>query len=302
MSLELYCRKRVVVLGTGASAFEAARAMAHNRVGAVLVGSRARPVGIVTDRDLTLRCIGRGLDPRSVELGEVMTPEPLSVDVTESVRRAVAVMQRHRVRRLVVLARGRLVGLVSLDDLVTSGDVELDQVRDVLGAQVEELASSSVDLPAHEHPRHRRREARRRESMRRFLDRLMALTGLYDAHQALAAFEVVASGIAQRLTPGEAEDFAAQLPRDFRGYLAGRAGGPDRGVSRRSIETALALRLDIDAPRAAELASAMGRAISELVSPGEVRDMRGQLPRSMRGLLSPRSADARSGPGGTERA
>ncbi|MBK7857969.1 MAG: DUF2267 domain-containing protein [Archangiaceae bacterium] len=295
MSLRAYCSDRVVVLAPDATVFEAARAMAHQRVGAVLVGRRKRLMGIATDRDLTSRCLARGLDPRRVALADVMTPEPLTVDVGRGAADAVALMQTWRVRRLVVLDKKGIAGLVTLDDLVLSSDVELDQVRAVVSAQVAAAApgrAAGAALAVDPQRSNRRREARRQQTMRRFAGRVMAITGLADAQQALAAFEVVASGLAQRLTPREAEDFAAQLPRDFRRYLTARAGGPDRGVSRRSIETAIALRLDVSAARAAELASAVGSAITELVSPGEIADMVGQLPRSMRGLLEPRGGPA----------
>ena len=289
MSLKSYCHDRVVVLAPEATVLEAARAMEHNRVGAVLVGRRKRLMGIATDRDLALRCVARGLKPERAALAEVMTPQPLTVDIDDSVEHAAKQMQRRHVRRLVVLDKKRIAGMITLDDLIMSHNVDVEHVRDIVFAQ---LADPAPRAPTDPQLSKRRSQARRAQTMRRFVTRLMEITGLGDAQQALAAFEVVASGLAQRLTPREAEDFAAQLPRDFRRYLAGRAGGPDRGVSRESIETALALRLDIDGARAAELASAVGSAIRELVSPGEVQDMVNQLPRSLRGLLQPRRSSA----------
>jgi len=267
--------------------------MVHNRVGAVVISRRGRPLGIVTDRDLALRCVAKNLPPAEVEVAELMSPDPLCVDIDQTEDQAAALMHALHVRRLVVLDQGRVAGIVTLDDLVLSRAVDPERVRDVVFAQ---LADEAPGKPAgFTHPRgrvrdpavwQRRREARRQQTLRRFSRRLMALTGLGDAEQALVAFEVVASALAHRLTPREAQHFAAQLPKDLRAYVTGLARGPDRGVTRESIEAALAIRLDIGSERARELATSIGGAIAELVSPGEIEDMRAQLPRSLRSLLT----------------
>jgi CBS domain-containing protein len=73
MSLKWYQRPRLVALNTGTPVLEAARAIENNNIGAVVVQDKGAVVGIVTDRDLTVRVVGRGPDPKTPPLADVMT-------------------------------------------------------------------------------------------------------------------------------------------------------------------------------------------------------------------------------------
>jgi CBS domain-containing protein/uncharacterized protein (DUF2267 family) len=293
MNLEKYCRDRMVVLNARASAYDAACAMKNNHVGAIPVHARGELVGILTDRDLALKVVARDLPPRDVEVGMVMTPDPVTIEVTDTEDDAAELMRAMHVRRLIVLDEGRLAGIVTLDDLILSGAANREQVRSVILEQLSEQAPAkpeglvrparlrryAEDLPQ------RRSHSRRQQTLAQFAARLMAHTGLADRDQALAAFQVVAAGIARRLMPAEAKDFAAQLPYDIREFLLDLPRGPDRRVTRQSIQEDMARRLDVDLERAAELVSRVGAAMGELISAGELDDVVSQLPRSLRPLL-----------------
>jgi CBS domain-containing protein len=73
MTLHWHRRPRFVVLNPDSFVLEAARAIEQNRVGAVVVQDSGRVVGIVTDRDLAVRALGRALDPSATEIADVMT-------------------------------------------------------------------------------------------------------------------------------------------------------------------------------------------------------------------------------------
>src|SRR5262249_17329685 len=118
MSLEKYRRHRLVVLHPNESAYGAARAMEANHVGVVLIEEKGVLRGIATDRDLALRVIGRGLDAPRTPLVAVMTPGPSTLPVTEGEHAAAELMRIRRVRRVPILEGERLVGLVTLDDLM----------------------------------------------------------------------------------------------------------------------------------------------------------------------------------------
>jgi CBS domain-containing protein len=93
--------------------------MATQGVGSVIVVRDRRPIGIVTDRDLAVRVLRAGLDAESTPVQEVMTTPVHVVRDVADLAEAAAAMRAARVRRLVVVdAEGRLVGIVSLDDLV----------------------------------------------------------------------------------------------------------------------------------------------------------------------------------------
>src|SRR5438094_6512110 len=103
---------------------EAARTMGDLDVGPVPVCDQDRLAGMITDRDITVRAVAEGKDPRTTKVREVMTGEIIYAFEDQDVQEAARTMQERQVRRLVVLNRDkRLVGIVSLGDLaVESGD------------------------------------------------------------------------------------------------------------------------------------------------------------------------------------
>jgi uncharacterized protein (DUF2267 family) len=117
--------------------------------------------------------------------------------------------------------------------------------------------------------------------------RLVAdLTDLEDFDQAMTALEIVAGGLAARITPQEASDLLAQLPSEVRDrILDGLIPGPDTSLTRETIESELVRRLPIDAARASELIVQIGVALEHLVSPGEINQVRAQLSSDLRAIL-----------------
>jgi CBS domain-containing protein len=98
------------------TAFDLACTMNEHHIGAVIVVENSTPVGIVSERDFLIRVILRGLDPKSVKAGEVMTRDLVVVSPQTPIHEAMAVMTQQRCRHLPVLNEGRLVGLVSIGD------------------------------------------------------------------------------------------------------------------------------------------------------------------------------------------
>ena len=107
---------------------EAAQKMRDLDVGPLPVrGDDDRLVGILTDRDITVRAVAEGCDPRATTVKDVMTPDVVYCFKDQDVREAARLMQQYQVRRLVVLNQDeRIVGIVSLGDLaVETGDQKL---------------------------------------------------------------------------------------------------------------------------------------------------------------------------------
>lgn len=84
-------------------------------------------VGIITDRDITIRAVALGADPNKAQVGEFMTPTPITVDPDTNVEDAADIMADAQIRRLpVVDDSGNLVGIISLGDLaVDVGEAEM---------------------------------------------------------------------------------------------------------------------------------------------------------------------------------
>jgi CBS domain-containing protein len=107
---------------------EAARKMRELDVGPLPVcGDNDRLVGMLTDRDITVRAVAEGQDPKTARVQDILTPNILYVFEDQDVTEAARLMKENQIRRLVVLNRDkRLVGIVSLGDLaVDTGDEEL---------------------------------------------------------------------------------------------------------------------------------------------------------------------------------
>jgi CBS domain-containing protein len=103
---------------------EAALKMKELDIGPLPVCDRDRVVGMLTDRDITIRAVAEGRDPRSTRVRDVMTQNMVSCYEDEAVEEAARLMQERQIRRLLVLNRNkRLVGIVSLADLAAeTGD------------------------------------------------------------------------------------------------------------------------------------------------------------------------------------
>jgi len=106
---------------------EAAQRMKNLNVGSLPVCENDRLVGMITDRDITVRATAEALPPGLGQVKDVMTPDVVYCFEDHDVQEAARLMQENQIRRLVVLNRDkRLVGIVSLGDLaVETGDERL---------------------------------------------------------------------------------------------------------------------------------------------------------------------------------
>lgn len=112
----------VITVRPGASLVEAAQLMRARDIGDVLVADDWRVVGVLTDRDITVRAVAEGVDPLAVSAEAVCSPHPVVVGPDDSAAAAVRLMREHAVRRLPVVEDGRPVGIVSLGDLALARD------------------------------------------------------------------------------------------------------------------------------------------------------------------------------------
>lgn len=118
--------KNVEIVVPGAFLTEVAQKMQKRDCGCVLVAKEDRIVGIITDRDLALRCIAKSHDPTGTTAEKVMSPEILYCQDTDDVDAVTRNMGENKVRRLAVLdSNKRLVGIVTLGDLASHTNYKL---------------------------------------------------------------------------------------------------------------------------------------------------------------------------------
>lgn len=111
-----------VVMQTGQTATEAARRMRDDQIGCVLVSDGDRLRGIVTDRDLVVRCIAIGQDPRDTHLESLCSSELVTAGPTDEVDAVIGKMRQRAVRRIPVVQDGKPIGIVTLGDLCIARD------------------------------------------------------------------------------------------------------------------------------------------------------------------------------------
>lgn len=299
MSLEHYRRPRMIVLSQRSTAYEAARAMADNHVGAILVHENQRLAGIVTDRDLALEVVAGDLDGRSTQVRDVMSDEVATLDVGASVEDAVRTMREHACRRVPVTENGRPVGLVTLDDLLAEGTIDTATAGSIVKAQLEVAARFKPEGTLHPVEPARpelspgrarslaRRRARAESAHGRLLHAVERLSGLQQRDRAELALQIVLSSLCRRVTPQEARHLAAQLPSKLHPVLEASLDGPDKRITIETIKADLSRGLHLD-PDAAELVlMSICDAIADSVSAGEIEEFRGQLPLNMKDLFPP---------------
>ncbi len=109
---------KLVTVSPEESASVAARLLSRHNIGALPVCTKdGKLKGMLTDRDIVLRCVAAQEDPQRLKVSEIMTRKVYSVEAGESLESASNLMSREQIRRLPVQEGGKLVGMVSLGDM-----------------------------------------------------------------------------------------------------------------------------------------------------------------------------------------
>ena len=137
------CTREAYYVSSDAPLLEAVREMHRRHVGAVVVvgggaggAAAGRPVGIVTDRDVVRAEMTRHADVFSLTVGEAMTVNPLVLEESCSLAQGINRLRHRGVRRApVVDARGKLIGLISFDDVLPAVAESLTELAKLIGRQ-----------------------------------------------------------------------------------------------------------------------------------------------------------------------
>ena len=152
MSLQHILQRDVDTALASESAQAAAQRMRSRNVGMlVVVDAKLRPMGILTDRDLALSVVAEGRDPNQTQVLDVMTSEPVCLPEDKTTDDALTLMRKAGIRRLPVInARGLLVGVVSMDDVLKTVSEKLVCISEVLENSSPRRLAFSGEAPAPE--------------------------------------------------------------------------------------------------------------------------------------------------------
>lgn len=132
------CTKPAITASPDTTVREAAHRMLSRKIGAlVVVNASGTPVGVVTDRDITVHVVAQGRDPDKVRLSTLIRRKPTVIREDAGVLDATKLLSRRGVRRLPVVSRtGKLVGIISLDDLIMLLGSELGHIASTLASEL----------------------------------------------------------------------------------------------------------------------------------------------------------------------
>jgi CBS domain-containing protein len=123
----------VECVGENETLADAARKMRDLNVGALpICGEDNRLKGMLTDRDIAVKCVAEGGDPQTVKAGELGDGKPVTIGADDSVEEALRAMKEYKVRRLPVIDGHSLVGMVSQADIAKN--IDPSRVGDVVEA------------------------------------------------------------------------------------------------------------------------------------------------------------------------
>jgi CBS domain-containing protein len=140
----------VVTLGEDATSNKVANIMDENGLGCVIVtNKKGQPVGIITERDLVIRVLAKNLKPDAVKAEEIMTSPLVTIEPEATISEAARRMSRLNIRRLGVIYKGNLVGVVSSKDIlgVMPELIEIIQERTRIEDATEEETAETEGTP-----------------------------------------------------------------------------------------------------------------------------------------------------------
>ena len=138
-------RSKLVCLAPQTSVAAASRRMFERKVGAIMVTSGTRLLGIVTERDINFRVIALGRSPETTLLSDIMTRHPDTLTVDAPLSEALEMIQSYGYRHVPIEKDGAVVGVVSVTDLFM--EVKRDLESDI-HAREEFMFGSGYSIPA----------------------------------------------------------------------------------------------------------------------------------------------------------
>lgn len=137
----------VITIDEDSTVDKAARLMRDNNIGCVVVTTKdEKPVGMITERDLVIRVIAENIQPNKITAGEIMSSPLRTIDADKTINEAARKMNRLNIRRLAVMYKGRLVGIISSKDILSVTPELIEIIQEKARITATEEAEESLPL------------------------------------------------------------------------------------------------------------------------------------------------------------
>jgi CBS domain-containing protein len=142
--VEIMTVKPVTITGE-ATAAEASKVMREKDIGSLVVVDRSSPTGIVTERDVVTKVAALDLQPSRVLVKDIMTSPVVAVHPHEEVAEAAKLMSQRKIRRLPVVEEGKLVGIVTENDIIRIWPTLIEVTREYARAGLESQFAKGIE-------------------------------------------------------------------------------------------------------------------------------------------------------------
>ena len=132
----------IISVSENATVKEAAELMNQHEIGCLVVVKDKKPVGIVTETDMVKRVILKPIDPEKTKVRKIMSRPLVVVSPQMNLEEASKIMRKRKIKKLPVIKKGRLVGLITMTDIVRSPEVMKMMIRAIKRNVIKEIVAS----------------------------------------------------------------------------------------------------------------------------------------------------------------
>jgi CBS domain-containing protein len=129
MKIEKLMTKNVITLSADASVYDAVKRLNKNKIGCLVVVDNSHIVGILTERDLLERVLEKCKNPKETKVSEIMTRHVITGKPDMELSDATKVMFKNKVKKLPIIEKNRLVGIVTLTDIARATSVDKQTIE-----------------------------------------------------------------------------------------------------------------------------------------------------------------------------
>ena len=136
MSISSLCNRTVICVNTGTTITDVAKEMEDKNIGSIVVLDNEKPCGMITDRDIIIRVINKGKDPKQTFVDDVMSELVLCLEEDMGLYQALEMLKGKSLRRYPVIDKnGDLKGIITLDDIIFLLGKELYDVASIIQSE-----------------------------------------------------------------------------------------------------------------------------------------------------------------------